>query len=230
MNDLLLNSAYFGVVLSLAGYGIGLWLKKRYKSAIFNPLLISIVFVISILLIFGISYESYNSSAKYLSWLLTPATVSLAVPLYAQMETLKKNLKAILISLAAGALASMGSICAMAALFGLSHAQYVTLLPKSITMAIGTALTEEFGGYPAITVAVTILTGLIGNTCADSLSRLFRITDPAAKGLAIGASSHAIGTAKAMEFGEVEGAMSSLAIVVSGLLTVIGASFFAMLW
>jgi len=230
MNELFLNSAYLGIALSLTGYGIGLWLKKRHKSALFNPLLISILFVIAFLLIFRIDYESYNASARYLSWLLTPATVALAVPLYAQLETLKKNLKAILISLAAGAFASMGSICAMAALFGLTHAQYVTLLPKSITLAIGTGLAEELGGYPAITAGVTILTGLLGNVCAESFSRLMHITDPVAKGLAIGASGHAIATTKAMEIGEVEGAMSSLAIVVSGLLTVVCAAFFAMLW
>ena len=230
MNELVLNSATFGVVLSLVGYGIGLWLKHRFKKPICNPLLISIVFVIAVLLLCRIDYASYNASARYLSYLLTPATVSLAVPLYAQLETLKKNLKAILISLTAGALASMGSICAMAVLFGLTHEQYVTMLPKSITLAIGTGIAGELGGYPAITAAVTIMTGILCNVCAEGLSRLFRITDPVAKGLAIGASGHAIATTKAMEMGEVEGAMSSLAIVVSGLVTVLCAAFFAMLW
>ena len=230
MNDLVLSSASFGVALSFIGYGIGLYLKHRFKKPVFNPLLISILFVMAVLLIFRIDYESYNASAKYLSYLLTPATVSLAVPLYAQLDTLKKNLKAILISLTAGAFASMGSICVMAIIFGLNHAQYVTMLPKSITLAIGTGLTAELGGYPAITAGVTIMTGLFGNVCAEGFSKLFRIKDPVAKGLAIGACSHAIGTTKAMEIGEIEGAMSSLAIVVSGLLTVVCAAFFAMLW
>jgi len=230
MNDIFLNSAYAGVVLTFLGYWIGLRLKRRFKKTLFNPLIIATVFVILVLLLCHIDYESYNHSAKYLSYLLTPATVALAIPLYMQMDTLKKNLKAILISLTAGAFAGMASICAMSALFGITHAQYVTLLPKSITMAIGTALAEEYGGYPAITVAAIVLTGLTGNVFAESFAKLFRIKDPVAKGLAIGASSHAVGTAKAMEIGEVEGAMSSLAIVISGLLTVIGASIFAMLW
>lgn len=230
MNDLVLSSATFGVVISFAAYGAGLWLKNRYKKAFFNPLLISIILVAAFLLIFRIDYESYNASAKYLSYLLTPATVSLAVPLYAQIETLRKNIKAIVISLAAGAVTSMASIFAMAMIFGLTHEQYVTMLPKSVTLAIGTGIVRELGGYPAITAAVTILTGILGNVCAEGFARLLRIHDKVARGLAIGACSHAIGTARALELGEVEGAMSSLAIVVSGLITVIFAAFFAMLW
>ena len=229
MNDLIQSSAMFGVVISLIGYGIGMFLKSKLHCSIFNPILISIIIVMVTLLAFDIDYDSYLSSAKYLSWLLTPATVSLAIPLYAQIEKLKKNLVAILCSLTAGTLTSLCSVLIMSYLFRLTHEEYVTLLPKSITTAIGIGVSEELGGYATITVAVIIISGILGNMSADLVCALFRITDPMAKGLAIGASSHAIGTAKAMELGEVEGAMSSLAIVVSGLLTVIGASFFAML-
>ena len=230
MNELILSSATFGVVLSLIGYGLGLALKRRFKKGIFNPLLIAIAFVILVLLAFRIDYDSYNASAKYLSYLLTPATVSLAIPLYAQLEKLRQNLFAILCSLAAGVLTSLASVLALSALFRLSHQEYVTLLPKSITTAIGMGVSEELGGHVSITVAVIILTGILGNVSGDLVCRLFRITEPIAKGLGIGAASHAIGTARAMEWGELEGAMSSLAIVVSGLLTVIGASVFAQLW
>ena len=220
-------SSAFGVVISLTGYGLGVLAKNKLHKGLCNPLLISIIFVIAVLKLTGISYDTYNSSAKYISYLLTPATVSLAIPLYLQIEKLRKNLPAILIGVLSGTLASMGSIAAMAALFKLSHKEYVTLLPKSITTAIGMGVSEEFGGYVTISVAVIIITGIIGNLLADLVCRLFRITDPIAKGLAIGTASHAIGTAKAMEMGETEGAMSSLAIVVAGLMTVIGASVFA---
>ncbi len=220
-------SSAFGVVISLTGYGLGVLAKNKLHKGLCNPLLISIIFVIAVLKLTGISYDTYNSSAKYISYLLTPATVSLAIPLYLQIEKLRKNLPAILIGVLSGTLASMGSIAAMAALFKLSHKEYVTLLPKSITTAIGMGVSEELGGYVTISVAVIIITGIIGNLLADLVCRLLRITDPIAKGLALGTASHAIGTAKAMEMGETEGAMSSLAIVVAGLMTVIGASVFA---
>ena len=229
MNELVLSSAAFGVVISLLGYMLGLALKKRFRIGLFNPLLIAIILVVAVLLLCRIDYESYYASAKYLSYLLTPATVCLAVPLYMQLEKLRKNLAAILCALTVGALTSMLSVLALSALFGLSHQEYVTLLPKSITTAIGMGISEELGGHVSITVAAIILTGIFGNVSGDLVCRLFRITEPIAKGLGIGAASHAIGTARAMEWGELEGAMSSLAIVVSGLLTVIGASFFARL-
>ena len=227
MKEILCNSAYFGVTVSLIGYGAGIMLKKKFKYAFLNPLLISIIFVIGVVLLCGVDYESYENSAHYLSYLLTPATVCLAVPLYQQMTLLKKNLAAVACGILAGVLASLGSVLLLAFLFGLEHDVYVTLLPKSITTAIGMGVSEELGGLVTITVAVIIVTGVIGNVIGEAVCKLFRIYEPIAKGLALGTSSHAIGTAKALEMGEVEGAMSSLAIAVAGLLTVIGASVFA---
>ena len=227
MKEILCNSAYFGVTVSLIGYGAGIMLKKKFKYAFLNPLLISIIFVIGVVLLCGVDYESYENSAQYLSYLLTPATVCLAVPLYQQMTLLKKNLAAVACGILAGVLASLGSVLLLAFLFGLEHDVYVTLLPKSITSAIGMGVSEELGGLVTITVAVIIVTGVIGNVIGEAVCKLFRIYEPIAKGLALGTSSHAIGTAKALEMGEVEGAMSSLAIAVAGLLTVIGASVFA---
>ena len=226
MKEILCNSAYFGVTVSLIGYGAGIMLKK-FKYAFLNPLLISIIFVIGVVMLCGVDYESYENSAQYLSYLLTPATVCLAVPLYQQMTLLKKNLAAVACGILAGVLASLGSVLLLAFLFGLEHDVYVTLLPKSITTAIGMGVSEELGGLVTITVAVIIVTGVIGNVIGEAVCKLFRIYEPIAKGLALGTSSHAIGTAKALEMGEVEGAMSSLAIAVAGLLTVIGASVFA---
>ena len=227
MNPMILESATIGVVISILAYEIGVLLKKKTKLAIFNPLLIAIIFVIVFLVAFDIDYENYNSSAKYLSYLLTPATVSLAIPLYQQMELLKKNIVAILAGIISGVIASLGTVLAMAVLFGLSHEEYVTLLPNSITTAIGVGVSEELGGYVTITVAVIIITGVLGNMTAEFICKTFKIQNAISRGLAIGSASHAIGTARAMEMGEIEGAMSSLAIVVSGLCTVIGATIFA---
>ena len=221
------QSAFFGVMLSLVAYGIGFELKRKFKLAIFNPLLIAIILVMVVLVSLHIDYDVYNEGAVYISYLLTPATVCLAVPLYEQFELLKKNWKALLIGILSGCIASMGSILAMTIIFSLSHEEYVSFLPKSITTAIGMGVSEELGGYVSITVAVIIITGVLGNMIGENVLKLFRITNPIAKGVAIGTASHAIGTAKAMEIGEIEGAMSSLSIVVSGIITVVGASIFA---
>lgn len=230
MNNIVLSSATIGVVISLLAYQLGVLLKNKTKKAIFNPLLISIALVIIFLLVFDIEYDSYNQSAKYLSYLLTPATVSLAIPLYQQLDLLKKHGTAVIIGITSGVLTSLLSVLLMSLLFGLTHAEYVTLLPKSITTAIGMGLSEELGGYPTITVAVIIVTGIFGNMFAEGFCKLFRIKHPISKGLAIGTSSHAMGTSRAIEIGQIEGAMSSLSIVVAGLMTVILASFFAMMY
>lgn len=227
MNTFFANSAYFGVTLSLAAYGIGSLLKRKFKSPLCNPLLISIILTIAVLAVFKIDYQTYNASAKYISYLLTPATVSLAVPLYEQLGELKKNAAAVFAGIISGVLTSVGSILAMAVVFGFSHEEFVTFLPKSITTAIGKSVSEELGGYVAVTVAVIIITGVLGSVIAEPVLKLFRIKEPVAKGIAIGTASHAVGTSKAMEIGKTEGAMSSLSIVVSGIITVAAASFFA---
>ena len=221
MTQFMSNSLFFGAAISLIAYEAGLLLKRKFKMAIFNPLLIAIIAVIAVLCLLHIDYDTYNQSGQYISYLLTPATVCLAVPLYQQMELLKKNLKAVIIGIVSGVLASLVSVLILAKLFSLSHEQYVTLLPKSITTAIGMGVSEELGGIVTITVAVIIITGVLGNMIAETVIKLARIEEPIAKGLALGTSAHAIGTAKAMELGEIEGAMSSLAIAVAGLLTVI---------
>ncbi len=227
MKDLLCDSAFFGVVVSILGYEFGLFLKKKFNNGIFNPLLISILFVMAALVIFKVDFQSYNDGAKYLSYLLTPATVCLAIPLYEQLDLLKNNFKAIIIGIFSGVAASLISVFLFALLFQFTHEQYVTLLPKSITTAIGMGISEELNGIVTITVAVIIVTGILGNILAEVICKIFNIHEPIAKGIAIGTSSHAIGTAKAMEMGEIEGAMSGLAIAVAGLFTVIGASIFA---
>ena len=220
MREFLGNSLFLGIVVTLAAYLLGIILKKHFKLFIFNPLLVAIVVCIAILSIFGVEYRDYNASAGHISFLLTPATVCLAIPLYEQVQLLKKNMTAILVGIASGVLTSGVTILIMSLFFSLSHTQYVTLLPKSITTAIGIGLSQELEGYVAITVAAIMITGLFGNIAGETLCRLFGVKHPVAKGIAIGTASHVMGTSKAMELGEIEGAMSSLSVAVAGCMTV----------
>lgn len=229
MNEFAASSVFFGVFVTLAAYFVGLKVKKKTGLAIMNPLLIAIVLVMLLLRGLDIDYAAYNQSARLVSSLLTPATVCLAVPLYEQLQLLKRHKAAILTGVISGVLTSLVCVLVLAMLFRLDHAAYVTLLPKSITTAIGMSVSEQLGGHVSITVAVIIITGVIGNMIAESVCRAFHITEPIARGIAIGTASHAIGTTRAMEMGEVEGAMSSLSIVVAGVLTVAGASVFSLL-
>ena len=224
------SSLFFGAFLSLAAYGVGVFLRSRWKFALFNPLLVAIVLVVAFLIGFKIDYATYMEGARYISFLLTPATVCLAVPLYQQFSLLKKNAKAVLLGIAAGTLASLCVILGLCVLFHLDHTMYVTLLPKSITTAIGIGVSEELGGIQSLTVVVIIITGVLGNIFAELICKVFRITDPIAQGVGIGTSTHAVGTARAMEMGEVQGAMSGLSVVVAGLMTVVVANLFAGLY
>jgi predicted murein hydrolase (TIGR00659 family) len=223
----LASSAYFGLVLSIAGYWFGLWCRRKLRLAVVNPLLIAVVLVIAVLALFRVDEAVYRESARLLSSLLTPATVCLAIPLYAQRALLKKNLRAIAVGVAAGVLSGLAGVYLLSLLFRFTHEQYVTLLPKSVTTAIGMGISQELGGVDSVTTAAIIMTGVLGNIIAENFCKLLRIKEPVARGVAIGTSAHAIGTAKAMELGEVEGAMSSLAIMVAGFLTAAAAAFFA---
>lgn len=225
MND----SAFFYVFLTLITYAFGVALKNKFRSAVFNPLLISTALCIVVLVVFKLDVEKYKDGTKIISFMLTPVTVCLAIPLYEQFEKLKENWLAILLGILSGVVTSMTLVFGLSLAFGLSKSEFVSLLPKSITTPIGMAMSEKFGGIPALTVAVIVITGIVGNICAQGILKLFHINNPVAKGIAIGTSSHALGTAKAMEMGEVEGAMSSLSIAVAGIMTVILFSFYAKL-
>ena len=215
------ESLYFGFVISLAAYLAGVWIKKKVGWAILNPLLVSVVIGIAVLKLLHVDYASYNNSAKYISYLLTPSTVCLSIPLYKPLELLKKNFLSVIVAITSGVAASAGSIFLLCTLFGVQHIHYVSFLPQSITTAIGMGVSEEAGGIVTITVVCIIITGIFGNIIADLLFQILKIREPIARGLALGTSAHAIGTAKALELGEVEGAMSSLSIAVAGLMTVI---------
>ena len=215
------QTQYFGLVLSIGAYLFACWLKNKTKLAILNPLLVSAALIIACILGVGMDYETYNKGASYLSWLLTPATVCLAIPLYKQLHLLKKHADAVAVGITSGVVTSAVSIFLMCTVLGMAHVHYVTLLPKSITTAIGMGISEEAGGIVTLTVMSIILTGVLGNMAGETVLKLLKVRHPVARGLAMGTSAHAVGTAKALEMGEIEGAMSSLSIAVAGLMTVI---------
>lgn len=227
MADFFQTSAFLAVFITFATFELGRWLKKKWNKPFVNPLLIGVVLTIVLLLILDMDYTAYSNGIACISFFLTPATICLAVPLYEKFELLKKNYKAVLLGIGSGVLSSLVCILALSALFRLDHATYVTLMPKSITTAIGMGVSEELGGYPSLTVAAIVITGILGNIFAEIACRLFRITEPVARGVAIGTSTHAIGTSKALELGEIEGAMSGLSLTLAGILTVVLAGFFA---
>lgn len=227
MKEMLTQSVFFGMMLSLICYEVGSLIKKKTGHALANPLLLSVIMIICILLALDIDYESYYNGARYIQYFLTPATVSLAIPLYRQLSYIRKYPLAVFGGILSGVLTAMVSILLLSLAFGLSHEQYVSLLPKSITTAIGMGVTEKMGGMVGVTIIAISITGIFGNIAAEGICKLFGIRQAVAKGLAIGTASHALGTSKALEMGEVEGAMSSLSIVVAGIMTVIAVSFFA---
>ena len=206
------------VLMTFVAYLIGLEIKKKTNI---NALLIAIILMVSYLLLFKIDVALYQSKTSYISYLLTPATISLAIPLYEQIDLLKANWKAIVIGVFTGVITSLASITGMAILFKLNTTEIISLLPKSITTAIGMGLSEELGGLVSLTVGSIIMTGVLGAVIAPFVIKVFNIKNAIAKGVGIGSAAHAIGTSKAMEIGEIEGAMSSLSIVIAGLLTVI---------
>ena len=211
---------FFGVALTLCAYGVGKFIKNKINFALFNPILVAIILIIVVLKITGISYEVYKSGTAVISYMLTPATVCLAVPLYEKLTLLKKNIWAIAGGIISGIVASAVTVWGVSVMFTLDKTIFATLLPKSITTAIGMVVSEQQGGIVNITVASIIITGIFGNVVADVIYRLFKIDEPIAKGVALGTSAHVMGTAKALEMGEIEGAMSGLAVAVAGIMTV----------
>ena len=221
MNELLSQSLFFGMIVSLGAYKIGFEIQKKWKKVYLNPLLIAIVIIIAFLLLTGISYETYQYGAKYLSYFLTPVTVCLAVPLYKQIEILKNNLAAILISIVIGCISHAGILISVTFLCKMDQQLLLSVMSKSVTTAIALGVTGEIGGIQGITVIGVMIAGISGAVVGPSILKLFHITEPIAQGLALGSASHAVGTSKAIELGEIQAAMSSLAIVVTGILTVI---------
>ncbi len=221
MAEFIQSIGVWGVALTLGAFALGTWLNKKTGQAIFNPLLLGSIFVIVFLSLVQIPFGAYRESVSFLSYLLLPATVSLAVPLYEQWLPMKKNALAVLCGILAGSLTSMISIIAMSWLLKLDPVLSASLMPKSVTSAIGAEVAVELGGIGSLAGALIILTGIVGNLSATALCRVCKLRDPIARGVAIGTGSHAVGTARALQMGRVEGAVSSLSIAVAGVLTAV---------
>ena len=216
---MLLEISLFPLVLTLWTYQLGVFLQKKVKSPICNPILVAVILVLGFMAVTELDNETYQSGMTYLSWLMTPATICLAIPMYEQVQALKKNLKAILVGVAAGALSCLTVLLIACLVLHFDRNLTISLLPKGITAAIGVSLTELFGGTPSITTLGISVTGIGGNMFGVAFCKLFKITDPIAQGVAFGTGSHVIGTAKANELSPLTGAVSSLSLVVAGLLT-----------
>lgn len=220
MNDII-SSPVFGVLISLITYEIGVLIKQKLKLSIFNPLLIAIIILIVFLMKFNIKYEDYNNGGQVISFFLAPATIALALPLYKKFSLFKANALPILAGILCGSASGILSVIVFAKMFNLSGQLAKSLIPKSITTPIGMALSNQLGGLPAITVVAIIITGILGSIIGPFLYKILKINDKVALGIAMGSASHAVGTAKAMEIGETEGAMSGLTIAISGIVTVL---------
>ena len=219
MTEFLQSISLFPLALTFGTYQIGVWCQKKTRSPLCNPLLIATVLSIAVLLLTDFDLKVYQSSSAWITWLLTPATVSLAVPLYNQLKVFKKDLGAIFAGIAAGTVASLGFIGTICRLWHLDTTLTVSLLPKSITTAIGLVLSQQSGGIPALTSAAIVITGILGNLVGSFLCKILHITDPIAQGVGFGTASHVIGTSRATEVDPLAGAVSSLALVVAGILT-----------
>ena len=226
MIQAVVSSPLFGIVLCILAFETGLILQRRLKTPLANPLLISVALIIVFLKVSGISYADFNRGGEIVSMLLGPATAVLALSVYNQLAVLKKYFLPILAGCLAGSVASMGSAWLLCKLFRLEEALTMSLIPKSVTTPIAMGISEAHGGLVPVTVAAVIITGILGAALAPALIKLFRIKEPIAQGVAIGTASHAAGTTKAMELGEIQGAMSSIAIGVSGLMTVVLSLFY----
>ena len=221
MADFLMDISLFPMVLTLLCYQIGLWCQKKWKNPIFNPILIGMLLVIGVLLVTGVPNSHYQAGTARMTWLLTPATVCLALPLYEHVKVLKRSLPAILTGIFAGTITSLVFVFFLCRVFGLDRALTVSMLPKSVTSAFGMALSEQNGGYGALTTASIVITGVIGSLVGSMLCKLFRIKDPVAQGVAFGTASHVGGTTRALELGDLQGAVSSLSLAVAGILTAV---------
>lgn len=209
------------VVLTLLAYQMGLWLQKKTKSPLCNPILVGVVLVLAVMALTGLENAAYQAANVRLSWLMTPATVCLAIPMYEQVQVLKKNLRAIAAGVAAGAVSCLAVVLLFAAVFGFDRELTVSLLPKSVTSAIGVPLSTLSGGVASIATAAIILTGILASVLGPMLCKLFKLEDAISRGAAFGTAGHVIGTAKANEFSPLTGAVSSLSLVTAGLLTAV---------
>lgn len=218
--DILTDNIFFGIVISLLAFEGGLYISRKTKFPLFNPLLIAMLSIILFLTIFNIDFEKYNEGAKFINMFLGPATVILAVPLYKQINLLKENFIPIFIGILIGSFVGIVSVILLCFIFGLENVLTISLLSKSVTTPIGIEITNQLGGLVPVTVLSIVISGIVGAVIGPYICKIFRIKNEIAVGIAIGTASHALGTTKALELGETQGAMSSLSIGIAGLITV----------
>lgn len=226
MPEQVLSSPFFGLSLSVVCWCLAVKLQKKTGLLVCNPVLVASLMAIGVLLVFDIPLESYEAGGSLIKLMLGPATAVLALNIYQQRKVLGEHFLPVLLGCLAGSAASIVSILLLCQLFLMDQVFTVSMLPKSVTTAIALGISENGGGIPGITAAAVIVTGLEGAMLAPLFAKLFRVKDPVAEGVAIGACSHAVGTSKAMEIGALQGAMSSIAICVCGIFTSILALFF----
>ena len=223
MKEIIVSNLFFGLILSYFALEIGKWVFKKTQTPLCNPFLIGTTIVIVILKVFNISTDDYYKGAGMILFLLGPATVALAIPLYKKWDLFKKFFVPVMTGAIVGSFVGIVSVIVLGKLFGMDDKLIFSLMPKSITTPFGIEVSSMLGGIPAITVVSIMLTGIAGNVTAPLISKIFRVKHSVAVGIGIGVSSHAVGTSKAMEIGEVEGSMSALSIVFAGILTLIWA-------
>lgn len=219
--DILKSNAIFWIMLSIAFFELGIYLNRRFKTPMLNPLIIAIIFIILFLKITGLSVGDYNAGGNVIDMMLAPATAVLAFSIYNQISILKKYFLPVVLGCLAGSLTSIISVKLLCCAFRLPDDLTAALIPKSVTTPIALDVCAKLGGIQSVTVAAVILTGILGAIFSPLMIKIFKIKNPVAAGTAIGACSHAVGTSKAVTLGEIEGAMSSIAIGISGLVTVL---------
>lgn len=227
MTELFGTSTYFFSALTVIAYALAASLQKKTRLVVLNPIMVSALAIIAFLSALNIPVAVYQDGCRVLSYLLTPATICLAISFYEQIGRLRNHLVPILAGVLAGVLCSAGSIYLLAKLFALPDTILFSLLPKSVTSAIGIPLSEEIGGIGALTMAAISITGISGNILAPLYCKWFRLEDPIAQGVAVGTSSHVIGTARAFEMSELAGAVSSLSLTIAAIVTSFLLSFLA---
>lgn len=225
MMEALTSTPLLGLILTAAAFALARWFQKKTGWVLANPTVVSAAMIIALLLLLDIPYDDYARGGDFVNLMLSPVTAILALGIYNQRDILKKNFIPVLVGCTVGCAVSMGSVLLLCRLFGLDQAVTAAMLPKSCTTAIAVGVAEAKGGVVAIAVACVIIAGTVGAVGAPAFIKWFHVTDPVAQGLAIGACSHALGTTKAREIGELQGAMSSIAIGICGLLAVIFSLF-----
>lgn len=223
------ENPYFGILLSFGAFVLGKKINEKLKSPILNPLLLAIIFCVTFLKVFNISYDTYNIGGQYISFLIGPATVALMVSLYKNIEKLRANLMPILVGIIVGSVVAVSSVFFLCKIFKIDDILTISLLPQSVTNAISVSLVDEFGGSISIGAVAVVIRGVTGAVIAPIIMKIFKVKSPIAKGVGIGTASHAVGTSRALEMGEIEGAMSGLSIALAGIITVIIMPIFAKL-